>query len=117
MQQEQLLAALVEAAAAYIYIKDEDGRFTYLNPAGAKALGIDPADCIGKTAYDVVSKDDADRTSEMDNGVRESGEPVTFKSVVDLPAGHLEIIEHKFPLPAAGTGAIGGITTVVSVDS
>ena len=117
MQQEKLLAELVEATTAFIYVKDEEGRFIYVNPAGAEALGLDAADCLGKTAYDVVSKEDADRTSEMDNRVRANGEPVTFRSVVNLPVGHLEIVEHKFPFPAAGKQAIGGITSVVSVDT
>ena len=52
---------LMEQASDGIFIADLEGRYIDVNSAGAKMLGYTPAEIIGKTIMDLISKDDVKR--------------------------------------------------------
>lgn len=115
MSDAALMQSFFDSADAFFYIKDADGRFLLVNRAAAKALKLSEADCIGKTAFDLLPKEEAERTTRMDRRVADTGQPVNFKDVVDLPGGPRTLLDHKFPISVEGhPGATAGIVIDVT---
>ena len=110
MSDTHLMQAFFDATDTFFYIKDAGGHFLLVNRVGAVALGMTEEECVGKTAYDFLPRDQADRTSAVDMEVRETGQPKTFKDVVSLPNGDRTLVDRKFPVPLAEyPGATGGV--------
>src|SRR3712207_8003707 len=57
-----------------VFMKDLEGRYVYINPAGARFLGLDPAEVQGKTDLEVFSRDTAMCIVESDRRVLRSEE-------------------------------------------
>jgi len=61
-ESEERFREVVEGTQSFITQVDGNGRFTYVNPIARTLLGIDPEDCIGHLAFDVVHPDDREAT-------------------------------------------------------
>jgi PAS domain S-box-containing protein len=110
-----LILSLFDSADAVIYLKDAQGRFVLVNRRAADLAGLSKEDFVGKTAYDIVPKDEADRVTAVDQKVRETGAPFNFTDTVTLPSGTLTILDHKFPVSIEGyPNAVGGIAIEIS---
>ncbi|HET7342919.1 MAG TPA: ATP-binding protein, partial [Methylomirabilota bacterium] len=71
-----LLNSLLLSARDAIYFKDARGRFIRANPAMAARLGLaDPAEAVGKTAFDLPDQELALALHREDEAVMRSGEP------------------------------------------
>ncbi len=53
-------------------------------------------ECVGKTDYDIVSNEEADRK------VTETHSPITFRDTVSFPSGQMTLVDHKFPVAVKG---------------
>ncbi|MCD6441413.1 MAG: PAS domain-containing protein [Candidatus Marinimicrobia bacterium] len=63
-----------------IYFKDTEPRFTKINKAQARLLGVDnPEDAIGKTDFDYFTKEHASNAYKDEQGLFIKGEPVISK--------------------------------------
>jgi PAS domain-containing protein len=114
MSNLDLMKAFFDGTDAFLYAKDADGRFVLMNKAGALALGLSEAEC----AYDVIPEKEADRDTQLDRQVAESGKPVSTKSLVSLPDGQRTLLDHKFPISIPDhPGAVAGIVIDVTDDS
>ena len=75
-----LLNSLLRSVPDAIYFKDTRGRFIRFNHAMAARLGIaDPADVIGKTAFDLPDQDAAMALHREDEKVLRSGQPQHYR--------------------------------------
>ena len=75
-----LLNSLLRSVPDAIYFKDTRGRFIRFNHAMAARLGIeDPADAIGKTAFDLPDHDAAMALHREDEAVMRSGQPQHYR--------------------------------------
>jgi len=75
-----LLNSLLRSVPDAIYFKDTRGRFIRFNHAMAARLGVpDPADAIGKTAFDLADKDTAIALHHEDEAVLRSGRPQHYR--------------------------------------
>jgi two-component system, chemotaxis family, CheB/CheR fusion protein len=75
-----LLNSLLRSVPDAIYFKDTRGRFIRFNHAMAARLGIDdPADAIGKTAFDLSDHDAAMALHREDEAVIRSGQPQHYR--------------------------------------
>lgn len=75
-----LLNSLLRSVPDAIYFKDTRGRFIRFNHAMAARLGIDdPADAIGKTAFDLPDHDAAMALHREDEAVIRSGQPQHYR--------------------------------------
>jgi two-component system, cell cycle sensor histidine kinase and response regulator CckA len=73
-KERSLLLTLINNLPDYVYMKDRDSRFILTNKAEAALAGAsDPKELIGKTDYDLVPKDLADRFRMADLRIIESG--------------------------------------------
>lgn len=92
-KQRQLLDQINNTISDYIVLKDLQGRYRYVNPAFAAAVGRDPEDLIGLDNEAVFGFDTARRLEHSDQQVMTSGEPVTMNELLYLQSKphHLQI--------------------------
>jgi PAS domain S-box-containing protein len=66
-----------------------DDRFVYeaANPSHEKTTGWKSAEFIGKTAYDMFSRDVGDRLAERFRRCRDTGMPITYEDTYSFPTG------------------------------
>jgi two-component system CheB/CheR fusion protein len=75
-----LLNSLLRSVPDAIYFKDVRGRFIRFNHAMAARLGLaDPADAIGKTAFDLPDSDAAMAMHREDEKVLRTGQPLHYR--------------------------------------
>jgi two-component system CheB/CheR fusion protein len=75
-----LLNSLLGTVPDAIYFKDARGRFIRFNQAMAARLGVeDPAEAIGKTAFDMPEQDTAMALHREDEAVLRSGQPQHYR--------------------------------------
>ncbi len=77
-----------------LYVKDPDGRFLYINRAGAEAVGRTPEEMIGRLQHDVVGLDAGVAWQAQDLEVLRSRVPWDGEEV----HGETTFMTHKVPL-------------------
>jgi len=76
---------LVEHTSEVIFCVNKDGYYTFVNNALASALGKTPEDFIGKSFWDIYSKEQADFRHEATSKVFQTREKVQKEITVPLP--------------------------------
>ncbi len=109
-RKESYLRTLINTMPDLFWMKDKEGRFLYCNPRVENFLGADSSEIIGKTDYDLVSREQAETFHQRDRHVLETREEV--KNEIELTFasdGHREILETiKTPI-LQGNGEITGV--------
>lgn len=110
-KQRKLLDRINNTISDYIVLKDPQGRFLYVNPAFAEAVGRQPEALIGLDNEAVFGYDTAQRLDSTDQKILTSGEPATFNELLYLQSQphHLQISQ------AVLKDTEGSITGTVSV--
>lgn len=76
IKEKRLLKTIIDTAPIRIFWKDTDGKYLGCNQAFLSDAGFnDESEIIGKSDYEMVWREDAERFIEDDRGVRESGIP------------------------------------------
>ncbi len=96
--QTDLMQSLINSTDTVFFIKDEDGRFLFVNPAFEKLFELSKEDVLGKTDYDFVTPENAERYREHDHEITHKGSPLNFTEWVDAPSGKHKYLCHKFPI-------------------
>ncbi len=81
---------MIDGVADPLYIKDAEGRYRAANAAQAHSVGLgNPQELIGKTDYDIMAREQADRSRADEQYVMRSGQAANGKeeTCVD-PAGN-----------------------------
>lgn len=105
-----LLEKIINSTDAMIYLKDEEGRFLFVNRRTAEQLKASPEEIVGKFDRDFIPPAEAERFREQDKKVSETGEPVNYRTSVTLAEGLVTVLDHKFPVAVKGhEHAVGGI--------
>lgn len=111
---EELLQALMDNSPAAILIKDAEGRFLFVNSWFERYFGLPKEEMIGKTDYDILPEETAERLMANDKKVIESGRPMEFEDEVLLGDGMVHtFLTVKFPIPAI-PGAVCAIATDIT---
>ncbi|MDA2919606.1 PAS domain-containing protein [Desulfobacterota bacterium AH_259_B03_O07] len=106
----KLIQNFIDSSDAIILLKDEQGRFLMVNRRFAEIHKLSKEELIGKTDYDTLSKEEAEKFRAYDRKVTETGTPIIFKDTVSYPSGQIRIIVHKFPVSIEGSpNAVGSI--------
>jgi PAS domain S-box-containing protein len=71
-----VLVTLMESVPDSIYVKDEQNRFILVNRVKAGQWNVNPNDVVGKNDFDFLPHNEAQRVSEEDNRILETGESV-----------------------------------------
>ena len=111
------LTAITENVPIMLALKGLDGRFMGGNEIFAQWHGTTLEDMIGKTAYDLISKERADKVTELERQVIDSGEVVILEAESQLhksTGGNPTIYRLiKFPVRDQG-GKITGVGTAMT---
>src|SRR5258708_39886176 len=74
----RLLQEVIDTVPAVINVKDKELRYLLMNRYMAGVFGIEPADAIGRTTTDLMSRYGAQKTDENDKRVLEAGRELGF---------------------------------------
>ena len=88
-EQNNLLDAVLNNVDAYIFMKDEQRYFRYVNDKTAEMFGLPNEEIIGKLDSDVIGQEMADHFWQSDKLVFETNEKQTIEEVADDGEGNL----------------------------
>ncbi|MDP6787083.1 MAG: PAS domain S-box protein [Rhodospirillales bacterium] len=107
-ESEEKFRAVVDCAPAIIHLKDAEGRFRVVNKAFEDFYGAPAADALGKTAYDLFPKAQADAYTRLDRSVLESGSILVREVETPVENGEPRTVRSvRFPIPGAGGEPVG----------
>ena len=111
-ESESRFQAFMDNSPAVVWVKDEHGRYVYVNQAYLKQGGWAFVDVVGKTVFDLWPESTARRISDDDEAVRRLGEVKTFMVELPRPDGTRgEWLAYRFPMrDAAGRRLLGGVS-------
>ena len=113
---EERFRAFMDNSPLLAYIRDEEGRFVYVNRGFERASQISRADFIGKSNYDILTPDEAREAHEHDRQILDSNQADEVTKTTHSADGtaHYWLV-NKFPLQdAAGARFIGGLAMDIS---
>jgi PAS domain S-box-containing protein len=107
------LQQVIDTVPAVINVKDRQLRYILMNRYMAGIFGIEPADAIGHTTSDLMSRYGAQKTDENDKRVLEAGRELGFyeEEYLDSSGNLRQWLVNKLPLLDAD-GEIENIVTV-----
>jgi PAS domain S-box-containing protein len=107
---EQRFRAIFEGANDLIFMKDLSLRYTHVNPATAKLLGVSESEMLGKTTEDYLPKEAAQTIREFDTRALR-GETVEDLVTRKIRGSQITLHEVRTPL-YNGSGEISGICVI-----
>ncbi len=109
----RLLQQVIDTVPAMINVKDRQLRYVLMNRYMAGIFGVEPADAIGRTTTDLMSRYGAQKTDENDKRVLASGRGLGFyeEEYLDSSGNLRQWLVNKLPLLDAD-GEIEQIVTV-----
>jgi PAS domain S-box-containing protein len=110
-ERNALVKSIFEGTDDPIYIRDLAGRYVIVNPAFAKYFGRRVEELVGKTAANLLDAANAQRTSETDRSVVETGQTQTFEYEISLASGNRTFLTMKSPY-RDGEGKVVGVIGV-----
>lgn len=97
------------------YIKDEAGRYLYVNRQVENTILHALSEWQGKTDFDFFAKEVAEALQANDRAVLESGQMTQLTETVPLEAGDIHFLSFKFPFrDAAGRLLLAGMSIDIS---
>lgn len=113
---EERFAAFMDNSPAIAFMKDEAGRYVYLNKAVGELVDASVDELLGHTNFDRLPEAIARELREHDLQVMSSGKPHEFIEVVPGSDGREHhLLTTKFPLTAAnGQRLLAGVAVDVS---
>jgi two-component system cell cycle sensor histidine kinase/response regulator CckA len=109
-REQVFLETLLDNIPDHIYFKDTHSRFTRINKAFARWIGLsDPSQALGKTDFDFFTTEHAEQAFKDEGEIIESGQPVAGKEEKETWPGGREtwVSTTKIPLRSKGGHAIG----------
>jgi len=103
---EELFRDIVSNNPDHIIIQDNDLRYTYVvNPQ----LGLAESDMIGKTDFDLVDKEVAEKITIIKQNVLSTGEPKSLETSIISKSGELEYFYGSYTPKYDNLGKINGL--------
>ncbi|WLS05343.1 GGDEF domain-containing protein [Shinella oryzae] len=108
-----LIRQLIDNVPDYLFIKDTESRFVIVNDAIATDLGLRPDDLVGKSDFDIHSKDAANEYFRVEQEIIRTGNPlIDFEEPASTTKGLKKwLLSSKVPLRSR-TGDIIGLVGV-----
>ncbi len=100
-ESEGRLAAFMNHSPAVIFIKDQDGRYQYINREFERHTGINRSQVLGRFDADFLPAHQAEELRAHDLAVLSAGHELQFEETVRSPTGPRAYIVSKFPLEGA----------------
>lgn len=97
-QSEENYRAVVESVRDVIVLIDSQGRYLFANSAAGQRMNCPAGNFIGKSVYDILPREFADRKMQQVQNVIESGQPETDTVKLTLNGHETWFHEHVQPL-------------------
>jgi PAS domain S-box-containing protein len=97
-ESEQRLQAILDAAPALVYVKDTEGRFTFVNRRFEQLLHREKAEIVGRGDYDLFPESDAGTYRRHDSEVMTEKRPIEFEEIASDSDARRVYMSIKFPL-------------------
>ena len=111
------LINILDTAPVNIFIKNLKGEYTFVNPAWEKCLNKNAEDVMGKTVFDLLPKETAQRFHDNQQLVITSGEPVRLEEeFINTNGQYTAFMTNLFPLKntEGEIYAIGGWSSIIT---
>ncbi|MDQ3812526.1 MAG: PAS domain S-box protein [Armatimonadota bacterium] len=100
---EDRFRAFMDNSPAHVFIKDQQGRYVYLNKATLRFLNTTVSQLLGKTDFDLAPEEIARQFEAEDLQTFACGQPQEFLETLSAPDGSLhQFLTIKFPFQGAG---------------
>jgi PAS domain S-box-containing protein len=110
-QHRVVLETLLESTADFIYMKDREGRYVFVNPAAAESVGKSPEDIIGKDDRALFPEEHARHIMEKDCQIMTSGISEVFEET-RASAGRMRHLHSSKNVCRDSSGAVIGIVGI-----
>lgn len=107
-ESEARLRTIIDSAVDVIYLKDLEGRYLMMNPAGARMFQRSQQEIMGKNDYELFPPEDAAHIIQIDAGVL-AGEPIKYEAWRNYPGyqGYFQTIKVPFVVNRQIVGLLG----------
>lgn len=102
------MQSIFDNTGSVIYMKDQEGRYLYINKMFERTFNLSNEMVKGKTDYDLLPKESADACCESDSNIIKQGETSEFIEEISQEDGLHTYISVKSPLRSM-SGEIYGI--------
>jgi PAS domain S-box-containing protein len=93
-ESEERFRSLVETTSDWVWAVDPNGVYTYASPKVKDLLGYEPREVIGKTPFDLMPPDEAQRVAAVFADIAKSQRPFAGLENTNLHKdGHLVVLE------------------------
>lgn len=108
VQEQKEIKLIIDTSPVLIFYKDKEGRFIRVNNAFAKMLRMDEADFLGKTVFDLYSKEIAQSMTDDDRKVLKSNRPkLNIIEQYQSASGPRWVQTDKIPIQDENGNAVG----------
>jgi PAS domain S-box-containing protein len=107
-ENHSLLTAVIEGIPQAVFVKDRGGRYLLLNSPGARLIGREVADVIGRDDTELFDAETAREFIEGDRRMMETGEPITLEERGTTAGVTRTYLTTKAPF-LGPDGEIGGV--------
>jgi PAS domain S-box-containing protein len=112
---EDFLLKILGGIQSPVFVKDEDFRFVFVNPAFCQFMGRMETELLGRTDFDVVPADHARVFRDVDIQIFADGKPhENEESIANAGGAEFWIVTRKsiFECPSAGRFIVGVISDI-----
>jgi len=111
VQHKLVLETLLESTGDFIYMKDREGRYVFVNPAAARSVGKSAEEIIGKDDRALFPIEDARHIMEKDRQIMATGISEVFEETRAY-AGGVRHLHSAKNVCRDSTGAVIGIVGI-----
>ena len=91
---ETKFRSLVESTSDWIWEINKDGIYTYVSPKVKDLIGYEPAEVVGKTPFDFMPPQEAERIATTFKGITAASKPIeNLENTLRHKDGHLVTLE------------------------
>jgi PAS domain S-box-containing protein len=113
---QNLLQSVTDNAEAFIFVKDVQGRYLFINRLYVNLLKRPAAEILGRTAHDIFPSESAASFSASEADVLRDGLPRVTEAIAAVDGQTRYFLAHKFPLLDRNGRiyALGGVSTDIT---
>ncbi|MHC4658345.1 MAG: PAS domain-containing protein, partial [Planctomycetota bacterium] len=101
---EHRFRSLVETSSDWVWEIDQNNIYTYASPKVKDLLGYEPEEVVGKTPFDLMPLDEAERVTELFNDIVESRKPFDRLENTNLHKDGRVVVLETSGVPILGEG-------------
>jgi two-component system cell cycle sensor histidine kinase/response regulator CckA len=116
---EERLQGILDAVDASVFVKDRDGRYTFVNAAFLRSVGLEREQVLGRSIADLVGATGLVEAAAVDSAAEQDNEVFAYGRTVSgalAGAGGRVYLSTKKPLldAAGGVYALAGVSTDIT---